>query len=104
MNSVSIKYSPEAVHDLDRVYESGLEYLNSNDSATQQVEDIMDSIEGLSLFPEMGTLVSVVTGIDCDYRYIVCGKYLAFYHYDGINVFIDRILHTRMDYIFALGL
>jgi plasmid stabilization system protein ParE len=40
--------------------------------------------------------------IETDYRLLVCNSYLAFYHLQGKEVFIDRILHARRDYITIL--
>jgi prevent-host-death family protein len=34
-----------------------------------------------------------------DYRFLVCGSYLAFYHTLAKKVYIDRILYGKRDYI-----
>ena len=50
----------------------------------------------------MGASLSSVIDIETDYRYLVCGKYLAFYRVVNDTVYIDRIIHSKRDYISIL--
>jgi plasmid stabilization system protein ParE len=36
------------------------------------------------------------------YRFLVTGNYLSFYHIDGADISIDRILYGRRDYLSVL--
>ena len=40
-----------------------------------------------------------LTDIESDYRFIVSGNYISFYRAYGSEVFIDRILYARRDYM-----
>lgn len=39
---------------------------------------------------------------ETDYRYLVCDKYLAFYRCISGDIYIDRILYGRRDYLTIL--
>ena len=58
-----------------------------------------DIEERLVLFPESGARVSTVSGANYDVRYLVIGKYLAFYRVVGSEVIIDRVLYGARDYL-----
>lgn len=40
-----------------------------------------------------------VAGIKSDYRFIVSGNYISFYHVYGKEIYVDRILYARRDYM-----
>lgn len=46
-----------------------------------------------------GTPLSSVADIESDYRFIVSGNYLVFYRAYGKDVYIDRVLYGRRDYM-----
>ena len=68
-------------------------------AALNTVNKIQDSIDNLSIFPLMGASLSSIFNIETDYRFLVCGKYLAFYRVNDDIVNIDRILYGKRDYI-----
>jgi plasmid stabilization system protein ParE len=47
----------------------------------------------------MGPSLSSITEVESDYRFLVCGNYLTFYRVKGKDVYIDRILYGRRDYL-----
>ena len=49
--------------------------------------------------PGIGTALSSKVPFDTDYRFLVCGNYLAFYRYKDAIVYVDRILYGRRDYV-----
>jgi len=59
----------------------------------------MDAIDRSADFAEMGALLHSVADVQSDYRFLVCGNYLAFYRVDENAVYIDRILIGRRDYL-----
>jgi len=71
-------------------------------SALNTVNSIQDSIDNLSTFPFLGAQLSSIVDVDTDYRFLVCGKYLAFYRVVGNTVCIDRVLYGKRDYISIL--
>lgn len=94
-----LRYSPYAVNDLDEIYDYIQDELQNPVAAQRVVSNILDAVEKLRNFPKMGSPLSSVTGIESDYRHLVCGSYIALYRIDDANVFIDRVLYGRRDYM-----
>lgn len=94
-----LHYSPEALSDLDEIWEYIFEDLQNPAAAQNTVAGILDTIEKLQHFSEMGPPLSSVTEVETDYRFLVCGNYLAFYRVKGEDVSIDRVLYGRRDYL-----
>ena len=94
-----IHYSPKALRDLDEIWDYIVFDLSNSDAAERIVDSIQDAIDGLEVFPEQGKPLSAITNIETDYRFLVCGKYLAFYLVKGNDVYIDRILYGGRDYL-----
>lgn len=97
-----INYAPEALRDLDEIWDYIVFDLANPAAAERVVESIQDAIDGLEDFPEQGKPLSAVTPLGTDYRFLVCGKYLAFYRIRGKDVYIDRILYGGRDYLRVL--
>jgi len=97
-----IEYSPDAFSDLEQIGDYIEQELMSPVAAYNIITKILDSIENLSVFPLMGMQLSSLADVDSDYRVLVCGNYLAFYRYDDIYVYIDRIIYGKRDYIAIL--
>jgi plasmid stabilization system protein ParE len=76
--------------------------LGSPAAANKAVRNITKSISRLKDNPEIGAKLSSVIGIETNYRYLVCGNYLAFYRIEGLGIFVDRVLYGRRDYIRVL--
>ncbi|MDR1893958.1 MAG: type II toxin-antitoxin system RelE/ParE family toxin [Spirochaetales bacterium] len=49
--------------------------------------------------PSIGPCLASKVPFETSYRFLVCGKYLAFYRYEDKTVFVDRILYGRRDYV-----
>ena len=92
-------YSPEALNDLDEIWEYIFEDLQNPTAAQNTVNGILNSIERLQDFSEIGPSLSSVTEVESDYRFLVCGNYLTFYRVKGEDAYIDRILYGRRDYL-----
>ena len=59
----------------------------------------MDVVDRLEAFPKMGTPLAADANADSDYRFLVSGNYLIFYRVCGNDVYADRILYGRRDYL-----
>lgn len=94
-----LHYSPEVLNDLDEIWTYIFEELQNPSAAQKTVDGILDIIEKLKEFSEMGPELSSVTDVESGYRFRVCGNYLAFYRVTGAEVSIDRILYGRRDYL-----
>ncbi len=95
----TLYYSPEALRDLDEIWTYIAQELQNPIAAGKTLSRILNNIEKLRDFAEIGPRLSSVTRIDSEYRYLVCGNYLAFYRINGKEISIDRILYGRRDYL-----
>lgn len=67
-----LRYSPEAVNDLDEIWTYIVESLQNPTAAQKTVTGILDSVEKLREFPKMGSSLPLVTQFESDYRFLVC--------------------------------
>ena len=94
-----IHYAVEARRDLDDIWDYIVTDLCNASAAERVVNDILDVVEQLENFSEMGALLASIVNVDSDYRFIVSGNYLIFYRVSGMDVYVDRILYGRRDYL-----
>lgn len=94
-----INYSAEAKRDLEDIWDYVAFELSNPSAARRTVNRIMDDVDRLASFPELGALLSSITNRVTDYRYLVTGNYLTFYRVLGDAVYVDRILFGRRDYL-----
>ena len=57
------------------------------------------SLRILRTYAQAGAPLSSVTDIESDYRFIVSGNYISFYRAYGKEVYVDRILYARRNYM-----
>lgn len=95
----NIYYSPEAQNDLDEIWEYITFELCNLQAAENTVNKIMDTVDELENFSEIGDPVSAVTDIESDYRFLTSGNYMVFYRVNEQDVYIDRVLYGRRDYL-----
>lgn len=95
----SIHYSPEVQNDLDEIWEYITFELCNPQAAENSVNKIMDTVDELENFSEIGAPLSSVTDIESDYRFLTSGNYMVFYRVNGQDVYIDRVLYGRRDYL-----
>lgn len=95
----SIHYSPEAQNDLDEIWEYISFELCNPQAAENTIIKIMDTVDKLENFSEIGVLLSSVTDIESDYRFLTSGNYMVFYRINGQDMYIDRVLYGRRDYL-----
>ena len=97
-----IHYSPESRHDLDDIWDYIVLELQNRSAAEHVINRIMDAVDHLKNFAEMGTPLSSIADVGTDYRFLVSGNYMVFYRVQGSDVYIDRILYGRSDYMSIL--
>ena len=95
----NIHYSPESLHDLDEIWEYVLVDLCNPDAAMNVINRIMDSIDRLQDFAEIGVPLFSVADVENDYRFLISRSYMTFYRTSGNDVYIDRILYGKRDYL-----
>ena len=97
-----IHYSPESHRDLDDIWDYIVSELQNHSAAEHVIDRIMDAVDQLKNFAEMGTPLSSIADVGTDYRFLVSGNYMVFYRVRGSDVYIDRVLYGRSDYMSAL--
>ena len=94
-----IHYSLESRRDLDDIWDYIVSELQNRSAAEHVTNRIMDAVDQLKIFAEMGTLLSSIADVSSEYRYLVSGNYMVFYRIQGSDVYIDRVLYGRSNYI-----
>ena len=97
-----IHYSSESRRDLDDIWDYIVSELQNRSAAERVIDRIMDAVDQLENFAEMGTPLSSIADVGTDYRFLVSGNYMVFYRVQDSNVYIDRILYGRSDYMSTL--
>lgn len=100
----NIYYSPKAFNDLEEIRNFIIFETDNLEQADRLVIHIMNTIDCLENFSKIGKLLSNVIDIECEYRFLVCDNYKIFYWTNDNNIYIDRILHTKRDYLRILFL
>lgn len=94
-----IVFPKKAIDDLEGIKTYITEELLNEVAANKTVTKIMEQVRMLQDFPEIGAPLSSIVDIETNYRYLVCGRYIAFYRYEEDTVFIDRILYSRRNFM-----
>lgn len=94
-----IKFSPEAINDLQQTKAYIAEELCNEQAAVNTVAKIIKQIRMLADFPDSGAPLSSVIDMDTDYRFLVCGNYTVFYRVENGAVFVVRILYGRRNFV-----
>lgn len=97
MNKLSI--SPVARDDLAKIRQYITEELESPTAADNTLRKIIKRIRSLEQQAEIGFPLSSIVEFETNYRVLVCGSYLTFYRIEHEEVFIDRVLYGRRDYL-----
>lgn len=97
MNSLHLSY--EAQRDLADIKAYIAEELENPQAAIATVSKITQLLRKLRGHALIGTPLSSIADVDSDYRFLVCGNYMVFYRRNREDVYIDRILYGRRDYL-----
>ena len=97
-----IIYTDEARCDLDAIWDYIAGELQNPQAAERLVNKIMDKADQLEEFAESGMLLSSISEVIGEERFLVCENYLIFYHCGKSDVIIDRVLYGRRDYLRVL--
>jgi plasmid stabilization system protein ParE len=94
--------SPEALLDLKEIQSYIAYEQESPQNALKVVESILDRIEALLRFPDTGTLLAPKVDFETNYRYAKASGYLIFYRHENGRIYVDRVIHSKRDYITIL--
>lgn len=95
----NINISPAAQKDLLEIKAYVQFDLENPAAAKSVVGKITKSIAALGSHPYLGAKLSAIANVESDYRYLVCGNYMAFYRVTSRDVYVDRVLYGRRDYM-----
>ena len=100
-NSVLVKplLSTEARRDINNIQSYIADEQERPQTALKVIEKILDRIENLIRLPNSGTLLSPKVSFPTNYRYAKAMSYLIFYRHENNQIFVDRIIHSKRDYI-----
>ena len=94
-----IKYSPLALNDLDKIWNYISTQLLNPTAAESTVNGILDAVDSLKQFPKKGAVLEFSDNIKSDYRFVQYKNYMAFYRIKQNEIFIDRIIYGKRDYM-----
>ena len=97
-----IHYSLESRRDLDDIWDYIVSELQNRTAAERVIGRIMDAVDQLQTFAEMGSPLSSIADMGTNYRFLVSGSYMVFYRVQGSDVYVDRVLYGRSDYMKVL--
>ena len=100
--ALKIVLSAEARRDLKGIQDYIGDEKESSQTAIKVVEKILDRIEDLLGFPDTGMLLYPKVNFRTNYRYAKASGYLIFYRHENNQIFVDRIIHGKRDYITIL--
>lgn len=98
-----IRFSPASRRDMDEIWDYIARELQNPAAAAKTVDAIMKAAKRLTTFAQMGAPLSPIIGMPSDYRFLSSGNYLLFYRAQGDQVYIDRVIYGRRDYLRILG-
>jgi len=88
-----------AKNDLVEIKSYITDELQNPSAAVNVLTRITKKLRLLIDFPHMGAVLSSIINIETGYRFLVCGKYTAFYRYNDKTIYIARILYGCRDFM-----
>ena len=101
---MKLRYAPAAIEDLRRLRDYLRDELAQPLSAQRIPAAIVRRCGLLKKNPKLRPALQARVRRESNLRYLVCGAHLAFYRVGRETVSVLRILHSRQDFIRALGL
>lgn len=95
----TLHYSPQALKDLDEIYDYIFIDKQNPIAAQNTVQGIKKSITELKTLDNIGVKVRLPDGLETPYHFIKYNNYLTFYRQIEKDVYIDRIIYGKRDYI-----
>ena len=94
-----IKFSPEALTDLQQTKAYVMEELCTGQAVVGTVAKTTKRVRQLADFPESSTPPSSIVDFETDYRFLACGNYTAFYRIENQTVNIIRVICGRRNFM-----
>lgn len=97
MNNLHV--SPEAQSDLAEIKDYISKDLENPTAALSVLGKIIKAMRRLREYAWIGAPLSSTANVNSDYRFLVSGSYIVFYRVMDKDVFIDRVIYGRRDYL-----
>lgn len=97
MNNLHL--SDEAQADLSGIKAYIAKDLENPSTALSTVRKITRDIRRLREHSLIDASLSSIADVESDYRFLVTGSDLTFYRVQGSDVYVDRVLYGRRDYL-----
>lgn len=97
-----LHFSEAAQNDLIDIKTYIEEELLNPSAASATVRRILNSLGILQTYAEAGAPLSSIVNIETTYRYIIAGNFVSFYRINGSDIYIDRLLYSRRDFMRVL--
>lgn len=101
MREYIIRYAPEAMRDMDEVWDGVYEASREPDVADRYVNDFIDEMEKKKQFPLSGIPI-VYRGLFTGFYAVNFKKYKAFYRVYDSYIEVIRIIMEKRDYMKVL--
>ena len=101
-SALTLSLSAEARRDLKDIQDYISNEKESPLTALKVIEKILDRIEKLLSLSGSGTLLSAQVNFPTNYRYLKAAGYLIFYRHENSQIFVDRIIHGKRNYLAIL--
>lgn len=92
-----IEYLPASIEDLKKIQDWYTVEFSPN-TALKVTDNILNSIDRLSLFPDSGSIPPDEILAKLGYKILVIKKHIAIYKKIGKSVFIYHIANAKMEY------
>ena len=90
---LDLKFAPEAIRDLEKIYEYTLVSFGVIQAEKYQ-DEIFDAISNIATNPEIGSIYYFKKG---NYRKLNVNRHIVFYRITDVQCLVIRILHDRID-------
>ena len=98
MTKYKLRYTPEAMRDMDAVWDGVYEASKEPDVADRYVSDFIDEMEKKTQFPLSGILL-VYRGLFTGFYAVTFKKYKALYRVYDNYIEVIRIIMEKRDYM-----
>lgn len=98
MIKYKIRYTPEAMHDMNAVWDGVYEASKESDIADRYVNDFIDEIEEKKQFPLSG-IPLIYRGLFTGFYAVSFKNYKSFYRVNDSHIEVIRIIMEKRDYM-----
>lgn len=95
MKEYKVVWTAKAIKQLDKIYDFLAQ--NSLRSAEKQVLALLEKVDRLKIFPQMGQEEVRLKHLEKGHRYLVEGHYKVIYRVRGKVVYIATVFDARQD-------